>query len=40
MVRDGLVYRFKLSYELSHKMLHRFMEAASANPIEFDEADF
>ena len=40
IVRDGLVQRFEFSYELSHKMLRRFMEAAAANPTEFDEADF
>lgn len=40
MVRDGLVQRFEFTYELSHKMLRRFLEAASANPTEFDEADF
>ena len=40
MVRDGLVQRFEFTYELSHKMLRRFLEAASANPAEFDEADF
>ena len=40
MVRDGLVQRFEFTYELSHKMLRRFMEAAAANPTEFDEADF
>jgi nucleotidyltransferase substrate binding protein (TIGR01987 family) len=40
MVRDGLIQRFEFTYELSHKMLRRFMEAAAANPTEFDEADF
>jgi nucleotidyltransferase substrate binding protein (TIGR01987 family) len=40
MVRDGLVQRFEFTYELSHKMLRRFLEAASANPVEFDKADF
>ena len=40
MVRDGLVQRFEFTYELSHKMLRRFLQAASANPAEFDEADF
>jgi nucleotidyltransferase substrate binding protein (TIGR01987 family) len=40
MIRDGLVQRFEFTYELSHKMLRRFLQAASANPAEFDEADF
>lgn len=39
-IRDGLVQRFEFTYELSHKMLRRFMQATAANPTEFDEADF
>jgi|UniRef100_UPI0040475B7E hypothetical protein len=40
MIRDGLVQRFEFTYELSHTVLRCFLEAASANPVEFDEADF
>ena len=39
-IRDGLIQRFEFTYELSHKMLKRHLEAASANPTEFDAADF
>lgn len=39
-IRDGLIQRFEFSYELSHKMLKRYLESASANPAEFDVADF
>ncbi|MCD8505401.1 MAG: nucleotidyltransferase substrate binding protein [Burkholderiaceae bacterium] len=39
-IRDGLVQRFEFAYEISHKMLRRFMQATAANPTEFDEADF
>ena len=40
MVRDGLIQRFEFAYESSHKTLRRYLEAAAANPTEFDEADF
>ena len=39
-IRDGLIQRFEFTYELSHKMLKRFLEAASANPAAFDAMDF
>jgi nucleotidyltransferase substrate binding protein (TIGR01987 family) len=39
-IRDGLIQRFEFTYELSHKTLKRFLEAASASPGEFDKADF
>ena len=39
-IRDGLIQRFEFTYELSHKMLKRYLEAASASPGEFDKADF
>lgn len=39
-IRDGLIQRFEFTYELSHKMLKRYLESASANPTEFDGADF
>jgi nucleotidyltransferase substrate binding protein (TIGR01987 family) len=39
-IRDGLIQRFEFTYELSHKMLKRYLEAASANPTEFDNAEF
>ena len=39
-IRDGLIQRFEFTYELSHKMLKRYLEAASANPAAFDAMDF
>lgn len=39
-IRDGLIQRFEFSYELSHKMLKRYLESASPSPGEFDGADF
>ncbi len=39
-IRDGLIQRFEFTYEVSYKMLKRYLESASANPTEFDTADF
>ena len=39
-VRDGLVQRFEFTYELSHKLLKRYLERASANPDEIDQMPF
>lgn len=39
-IRDGLIQRFEFTYELSHKMLRRYLEASSASPGQFDGADF
>ncbi len=39
-IRDGLIQRFEFTYEISHKMLKRFLEATSANPAEFDDMSF
>lgn len=39
-IRDGLILRLTFTYELSHKMLRRYLEAAAADPTEFDAADF
>jgi len=39
-IRDGLIQRFEFTYELSHKMLKRYLESAAANPTEFEAADF
>lgn len=40
LVRDGLVQRFEFTYESSHKMLKRYLEATSASPAEFDAMPF
>lgn len=39
-IRDGLIQRFEFTYELSHKMLKRYLEMTSANPSEIDQMDF
>ena len=39
-IRDGLVQRFEFTYELSHKMLKRYLELTSANPALFDQMAF
>ncbi len=39
-IRDGLVQRFEFTYELSHKMLKRYLELISPNPSEFDQLAF
>lgn len=39
-VRDGLVHRLKVTYEISHKLLKRYLEAASATPEQFDAMAF
>jgi nucleotidyltransferase substrate binding protein (TIGR01987 family) len=40
LLRDGVIQRFEFTYELSHKMLKRFIEATSANPQEADTMTF
>lgn len=39
-IRDGLIQRFEFTYELSHKMLKRFLESTSASPANIDEMAF
>ncbi len=39
-IRDGLIQRFVFTYELSHKLLKRFLISVSASPGEYDTADF
>lgn len=39
-LRDGLVQRFEFTYEISHKMLKRYLEMSSANPSQFDGMPF
>lgn len=39
-LRDGLIQRFEFIYELSHKMLKRYLEMSSPNPDEIDQMDF
>lgn len=39
-IRDGLIQRFEFTYDLSHKMLRRVLEATAANPEEIDRMGF
>ena len=39
-IRDGLVQRFEFTYELSHKMIKRWLEQASATPGQYDTMPF
>lgn len=40
LIRDGYIQRFEFTYELSHKMLKRYLEETSASPAQFDEMSF
>jgi nucleotidyltransferase substrate binding protein (TIGR01987 family) len=39
-IRDGLIQRFEFTYEISHKMLERFLKITTANPAAFDSMSF
>lgn len=39
-IRDGLIQRFEFTYELSHKMLKRYLEMTSASAEQFDGMPF
>jgi nucleotidyltransferase substrate binding protein (TIGR01987 family) len=39
-VRDGLIQRFKFTYEVSHKILKRYLELVSATPEIYDAMPF
>ena len=39
-IRDGLIQRFEFTYELSHKMLKRYLASASATPEDYDQMPF
>jgi len=39
-IRDGLIQRFEFTYELSHKMLRRYLREAAAFPDEIDQMSF
>ncbi|MDP3578926.1 nucleotidyltransferase substrate binding protein [Methyloversatilis sp.] len=39
-IRDGLIQRFEFTYEISHKMLKRYLEMASPTPELFDAMPF
>lgn len=39
-IRDGLIQRFEFTYDLSDKMLKRFLEETSATPEAIDQMSF
>jgi len=39
-IRDGLIQRFEFTYELSHKMLKRYLMHTSASPQAIEEMTF
>ena len=39
-IRDGLIQRFEFTYEISHKILKRYLEQISADPSRFDQMPF
>jgi nucleotidyltransferase substrate binding protein (TIGR01987 family) len=39
-VRDGLIQRFEFTYELSHKMLRRYLKEAAASPEDVEQMPF
>lgn len=39
-IRDGLIQRFEFTYEISHKMLKRYLELASPTPQQYDAMPF
>lgn len=40
LYRDASIQRFEFCYELSHKMLKRYLELASPSPVEIDGLAF
>src|SRR6266403_5174966 len=39
-IRDGLIQRFEFTYELTHKMLKRYLKETAASPDEIDRMPF
>ena len=39
-LRDGLIQRFEFTYELSHRMLRRYLRSVAASPSAFDHMPF
>jgi nucleotidyltransferase substrate binding protein (TIGR01987 family) len=39
-LRDGLIQRFEFAYELSHKMLRRYLRETAASPDDIDRMPF
>ncbi|WP_297505037.1 nucleotidyltransferase substrate binding protein [Ferrovum sp.] len=40
LIRDGLIQRFEFTYEITHKMLKRYLESTSPTPGEYDSMPF
>lgn len=40
LIRDGLVQRFEFTYEISYKMLKRYLQQAAPSPGEYDDMPF
>ena len=40
LVRDGLILRFKVAYEASHKMLKHYLEQTASSPDLYDKMVF
>ena len=39
-IRDGLIQHFEFTYELTHKMLKRYLKETAASPDEIDQMPF
>jgi nucleotidyltransferase substrate binding protein (TIGR01987 family) len=39
-IRDGLIQRFEFTYELSHRILRRYLKESAATPDEIDRLPF
>ena len=39
-IRDGLIQRFEFTYELTHKMLKRYLKETAASPDDIDRMPF
>jgi nucleotidyltransferase substrate binding protein (TIGR01987 family) len=39
-LRDGLIQRFEYTYELSHRMLRRYLRTTAPSPGEYDQMPF
>ena len=40
VIKAGVIQNFEFTYELSHKMLKRYLEMTAGNPAEFEEMAF
>ncbi len=40
VIKAGVIQNFEFTYELSHKMLKRYLEMSAANPVELNDMSF